>query len=108
MTPPQPLAIVMTTVESSGDANTLATALIEQSLAACVQVDGPITSYYRWAGRTETSSEFRLMIKTSLASWPAVKDWLAKKHPYDEPEIILMHLDDASEGYRDWLLEQTK
>ena len=101
------LAMVITTVATAQEAETLASALIDQSLAACVQVDGPITSLYRWAGKVEKSSEFRLMIKTTQAAWPALRDKLASLHAYEEPEIILVALDGASEGYRRWVIDQT-
>jgi periplasmic divalent cation tolerance protein len=101
------LVLVITTVESASDAEKLAQTLLDQSLAACVQIDGPITSRYRWAGRVESANEFRLMIKTSASAWPLLKEKLAKLHPYDEPEIIMLPITDATEGYRDWVIDQT-
>lgn len=101
------IALVMTTVETSDDGEKLARLLVDQSLAACVQIDGPIISHYRWAGKIQRAEEFRLMIKTSRAAWPAVKQDLAKHHPYDEPEIIMLTIDEASDGYRDWVIDQT-
>ncbi len=102
-----PLVLVISTVESAADAQQLAQALVDQSLAACVQIDGPIQSHYRWAGKLECAQEFRLMIKSSLAAWPALKQKLAALHPYDEPQIIMMKIDDAADGYRDWVVDQT-
>lgn len=107
MTVSKALALVMTTVGSAQDADALARSLVDQSLAACVQIDGPITSHYRWAGQVERASEFRLMIKTSLSSWPKLKERLAKLHPYDEPEIIMLPIADVTDGYRDWVIDQT-
>ena len=101
------LAMVVTTVASSKDAEKLSQALVDQCLVACVQVDGPITSHYRWAGEVKQTEEFRLTIKTSLKAWPNLKSKLAKLHPYDEPEIILIGIDDASDGYRIWVNDQT-
>lgn len=101
------IVLVVTTVESAEDAEAIAKSLVDQCLAACVQVDGPITSHYRWAGKVEQATEFRLMIKSSRAAWPALKHKLAKMHPYDEPEIILCPIDDAAEGYRNWVIDQT-
>ncbi len=107
MTVSNVLALVMTTVESAEDAERLARSLVDQSLAACVQIDGPITSHYRWAGKVECATEFRLMVKTSIRAWPALKEKLAKLHPYDEPEIILLPIAEASEGYQKWVIDQT-
>lgn len=101
------LVLVITTVESASDASSLARSLVDQSLAACVQVDGPITSHYRWAGEVESKSEFRLMIKTSASTWPRLKEKLAKQHPYDEPEIVMLAVEDVTDGYRDWVVNQT-
>ena len=97
MTDSNGLVLVITTVESLSDADSLAQALVGQSLAACVQIDGPITSLYRWAGKVEQANEFRLMIKTSLSAWPDLKERLAKSHPYDEPEIIMLPITDATD-----------
>ena len=101
------LAMVITTVASAQEAETLAAALVDQSLAACVQIDGPITSVYRWAGKVEKSSEYRLMIKTTGAAWPGLREKLANLHSYEEPEIILVGIDGSSEGYRRWVIDQT-
>ena len=101
------LAMIMTTVANEKDADRLARSLVDQCLAACVQIDGPVTSYYRWAGEIQKSTEFRLIIKTSCQSWPALKEKLAKLHPYDEPEIIFIVINDASDGYRFWVNDQT-
>jgi periplasmic divalent cation tolerance protein len=101
------ISIVMTTVSDRQDADRIAASLVDQCLAACVQIEGPITSLYRWAGKVETSSEFRLVIKTSCQALPSLKQKLAKIHPYQEPEIICLNVDDASEGYRAWVNDQT-
>ncbi|MGB7326403.1 MAG: divalent-cation tolerance protein CutA [Rubripirellula sp.] len=103
----QSLVLVITTVETADDAGVLSRALVGMSLAACVQIDGPIISHYRWAGEVQQSSEFRLMIKSSLSAWPQLRDQIAKLHPYDEPEIIMTIIDDSSEGYRNWVIDQT-
>ncbi|TWT80686.1 Divalent-cation tolerance protein CutA [Planctomycetes bacterium CA13] len=101
------IVLVLTTVQSEQDAKRLADDLVSQSLAACVQIDGPIKSHYRWAGRIEENQEFRLMIKTAITTWPKVKVRLLKEHPYDEPEIIMIPIAEASDGYRKWIIEQT-
>ncbi len=107
MTESNPLAVVITTVESSQDAEILAKAVIEQFLAACVQIDGPIVSHYRWRGEVQRTSEYRLLIKTTNARWPVLKQTLARLHPYEQPQIILLGVQDSSDGYRDWVIDQT-
>ena len=103
----QQLAVVLTTVESPNDADQLARDLVAQSLVACAQIDGPIVSHYRWAGEVEQATEYRLMLKVTRDAWPTLRDKIAKMHPYDEPEIIMLPIEDASDGYRRWVIEQT-
>ena len=102
------IAMVITTVQSAEDADSLAQALVEQSLAACVQIDGPIRSHYRWAGKQEQAEEYRLVIKLAESGWPALREKLAELHPYDEPEIVMLPITGASDGYRDWVMDQSK
>lgn len=103
----QPLIVVWTTIESTDQADQLAKTLVGESLAACVQIDGPITSHYRWAGQLQSATEYRLAIKSSMAAWSRLKERLANLHPYDEPEILMTVVDDASDGYRTWAIDQT-
>lgn len=107
MNAPDGLAVVITTVASVQEAESLAAAVVDQSLAACVQIEGPVTSYYRWAGKVEKASEFRLMIKTSHKAWPELREKLLSLHSYEEPEIVMFSIDDSSDGYRDWVIDQT-
>ncbi len=101
------LILVTTTVETIEQADELASFLISQSLAACVQIDGPVTSHYRWAGKVQQTVEYRLLAKSCSTTWPKLRDEISKRHPYDEPEIIMTIIDDASDGYRDWVIDQT-
>ena len=101
------LVLVLSTVERKSDAERIAGELVAGSLAACVQIDGPISSVYRWGGNTESSIEYRLVIKTSIDAWPLLKQRLSKIHPYDEPQIVMLHIADATQGYADWVIDQT-
>tara|TARA_B110000495_G_C23028793_1_gene612022 strand:- start:2339 stop:2989 length:651 start_codon:yes stop_codon:yes gene_type:complete len=101
------LVVVVTTVESLDDAERLSRQLVEQSLAACVQIDGPITSHYRWDGAIQRSTEFRLTIKTSSERWPHLKERLTSLHPYDEPGILMLPVTDTTQGYLDWVVKHT-
>jgi len=107
MSEPSSLVLVITTVAESDDARQLAKSLIEQSLAACVQVEAPITSYYHWQAELQEDREYRLMIKSTAAAWPQLLKTLSEIHPYDEPEIIRLDVVAASEGYERWAREQT-
>lgn len=101
------LLMCLSTVASLDDADRLAAELVEHSLAACVQIDGPIRSHYRWKGQSHCDEEYRLTIKSSLAVWPTLKSRLIEIHPYDEPQILMVPIADAADGYRDWILVQT-
>lgn len=107
MSDESPLVVCLSTVASEEDAARLANVLLNDSLAACVQIDGPIRSHYRWKGELHCDTEFRLMIKSSLAVSDALKAKLMEIHPYEEPQIVMLPISDASVGYRTWVLEQT-
>lgn len=104
---PSRLAVVLSTTATSEEAHRIAGLLIDEHLAACVQISGPITSLYRWQNAVETDTEYRLVIKTTLQGWPKVRDRLIDAHSYDEPQIILLPVEDASAGYQQWVCDQT-
>lgn len=91
-----------TTVANLDDAKRLASGLVEHRLAACVQIDGPVTSFYRWAGATERAEEFRLWIKFVDDARAAVETWLWAHHPYETPEWIVVRADHVAEKYLSW------
>ena len=103
----QDLILVFSTVQSAEDADRMARELVAQSLVACVQIDGPVRSHYRWAGKVECAEEYRLLLKTSRKAWPQLKEKLLQIHPYEEPEILMLEVGEASAGYREWVIEQT-
>ncbi|MEM8666010.1 MAG: divalent-cation tolerance protein CutA [Planctomycetota bacterium] len=100
------IAVVLTTVATPEDADRLANALLEAGLVACVQVDGPIMSHYRWQGKQEQSAEYRMMIKIKRSVWATLREKLAEIHPYDVPEIIMLPIEAANDAYHNWVLEQ--
>ena len=94
---------VITTTPSRELAEQIAARLVEDRLAACVQLDGPIQSKYRWQGRIETDDEWRVTAKTVDARYEQVEAAIRKMHPYDEPEILAVPVVRGSETYLDWL-----
>lgn len=102
------LVMVITTVASHKDAENLARQLIDDCLAACVQVEGPVTSHYKWEGIVQASTEFRLTIKTGNACWQDLKKQLVKLHPYEQPEILMLPVTDTTEGYLNWTIENSR
>ena len=102
-----PAAIqVVTTTANKPDAEKIATALVQQRLAACVQVDGPLLSCYRWQGAIETAEEWRCTIKTTPEAYAQVEQAIRQLHPYEVPEILATPIVAGSPAYLDWLREQ--
>ena len=100
------VVLVLSTFSDLPAAETCAGYLVEHSIAACVQIDGPIRSVYQWKGNIEADEEFRLLIKTSRESLDGCVAALKKQHPYELPEIVVLHAH-ASAAYASWVTEQT-
>src|SRR3954454_16283611 len=103
--PTEAIQVITTTAERS-DADTLAQALLERRLGACVQIGGPIDSSYWWNGRIEVAREYVLTIKTRRDLYPRLEEAILERHPYDEPEIMAFVAAHVSAGYLKWLEEQ--
>lgn len=88
-------------------ADQLATALVEEQLAACVNVLPGIQSVYRWQGALERSAETLLLAKTTSDRYPALETRLRALHPYDLPEIIALPVERGLPGYLAWVSEQS-
>ena len=102
------LCLCLTTVAEVADANALAQKLIEQRAAACVQLDAPMQSLYRWDGKLCQQSEVRLVIKTTVNAKGRVEQLLAEHHPYQVPQVIWIHAADAPADYAAWVHQQTE
>jgi periplasmic divalent cation tolerance protein len=98
--------VVLTTCASDDDARTLATALLDRQLAACVQVL-PIHSYYTWEGAQQSEPERLLLVKTRRALYSAVEEALRAVHKYDTPEIVCLPLVAGSAAYFGWIDQVT-
>ena len=97
---------VSTTTENAEQAQAIARALVDQKLAACVQISGPISSVYRWQGKICEGEEYKCTCKTSRPLVETLVKHLLKLHPYDVPEILINDVDGCSEEYRQWLESQ--
>ncbi|MCB1187958.1 divalent-cation tolerance protein CutA [bacterium] len=94
---------VHTTFAKIIDATEICRKLVDERLAACAQMIPGVTSIYYWDGRTRRDSELLVLIKTTKQAWPALRDRLKELHPFDEPEIIAVPVEDASQSYADWV-----
>ncbi len=99
------LVEITTTVEHQADANRLATEIVSQRLAACVQISGPIFSVYRWNGSIHSGQEFGLKLKVASDGLANAVAFLQENHPYELPEIIVNQVK-ASAEYAQWVNEQ--
>lgn len=100
---------VVALVTCPGDkAEGIATALVEEQLAACVNIVNQVTSIYRWEGTVKKDQESLLIIKTSLMVWDPFVEKVTEIHPYDTPEIICLPIEDGSKPYLDWLNDSIK
>ena len=97
--------IALTTASSEAEANTLASALIEHKLAACVSIY-PIKSVYAWKGEVQREQEWQLVIKTSAKQFEAVSEKVKALHSYEVPELIAIRIEQGSPEYLSWLSAQ--
>ena len=95
--------IVLTTAGSEQEARKIAQHLVEQKLAACVNIIPRIESIYRWQEQVESSAEWLLLIKTTSAKFPAVRDAIRELHSYELPECIALNIEDGSAKYLEWI-----
>ncbi|CCK81754.1 MULTISPECIES: divalent-cation tolerance protein CutA [Desulfobacula] len=98
--------IVLTTCPNNNEAKTLASKLIKEKLAACVQLSS-ITSYYTWKGDMHNETEIRLIIKTRSRLYETIEQFIQKNHSYDVPQIVQIPINDGSDEYLDWIDENT-
>lgn len=98
---------VTTTVGSLAAANALARKILEQRLAACVQIDPAITSLYWWKGELCEEPEVRLVIKARPGCEAALQALFGRHHPYELPQFLAVHMS-ASQAYGDWARGETR
>ncbi len=97
--------LVLSTAPDEPRADELARTLVEERLAACVNVLGPMHSTYRWKGAVERAAERQLVIKTSRARLAPLERRLRALHPYAIPEFLVLSVDGGSAAYLAWIRE---
>lgn len=95
--------VVLSNCDSQEQASYVARHLVEERVAACVNIVPGVRSIYRWKGKLEDSAEWLLVIKSRRDLLPRLKEELKKVHSYEVPEVIVLQVIDGSEEYIAWL-----
>jgi periplasmic divalent cation tolerance protein len=95
--------IVLTTTGSEDEARKIAQHLVENRLAACVNIIPHVESIYRWQGKVESSREWLLVVKSTAEKFAAVRDAIRELHSYELPECIAISIEEGSQEYLQWL-----
>lgn len=106
MTEPEFCQVVVTFDERSA-AEEVARTIVEERLAACAQLDGPIVSTYWWNGRVEEASEWRVEFKTRTARLEALGGCVAELHAYDVPQVVATPIVGGLPAYLNWIADET-
>jgi periplasmic divalent cation tolerance protein len=95
--------VILCTCGTQAEAEALARCLVEARLAACVNVLPGVSSVYRWKEAVESAEECLLMIKSSRALFPEVRQAVERMHSYELPEMIALPVVDGAPNYLAWL-----
>ncbi|MGN6133727.1 MAG: divalent-cation tolerance protein CutA [Aureliella sp.] len=94
---------VTTTCACQETARQLARQLVDQRLVACVQINGPIESVYRWEGQVRFEQEWVCRAKSLAPLAPRIIEFIAAQHAYEVPEILVQPVADCSPSYASWV-----
>ena len=98
------IRLILVTTSPRAEAKRIAHALVEERLAACVNLIGGVHSVYRWKEAVETADEVLLLIKTPQEKVEAVRTRVHELHSYEMPEFLVLDVADGSNAYLDWIL----
>src|SRR5882672_10453092 len=101
------VVLILTTVPYDERAELFARTLVEERVAACVNLHGPVTSIYRWKG-IESARELQVVIKTTRDRVPAVAALVRELHTYELPEFLVVEVADGSPAYLKWIREEAR
>jgi periplasmic divalent cation tolerance protein len=101
------LVQLITTVGSRDEALRLVRATVDERVAACGQVLGPITSVYRWQGEVREDEEFLCLLKAPSERLERLVQFVRGRHPYDTPELTASTSEFVDERYLKWVREET-
>jgi periplasmic divalent cation tolerance protein len=95
--------VVLVTCSSGEEAGRIAQALVEERLAACVNISSPIRSVYRWQGKVCEEGEVLLMVKTTRELFDRVRRRVERLHSYQVPEVLCLPVIDGAPNYLNWM-----
>lgn len=96
---------VFASFPSRSDAEQVARLLVQNRLAGCVQILGPMLSVYRWQGQVESAEEWLCLIKTTTSRYNSLEELVKSHHPYQVPEILAVPIEQGHRPYLQWLNE---
>jgi periplasmic divalent cation tolerance protein len=106
--PASEIRVILSTAGSPEEGERIARALVEQRLAACVNIVPKVTSVYRWEGRIETANEVLLLIKTTAGLLELAEAALRAAHSYEIPEVLVLSTVAGHADYVDWLIRSVR
>lgn len=102
------ILVVQTSLPTKKQAEDLAEIIIQNKMAACAQISGPITSIYHWDNKINKEEEWLCSFKTRPELYPTLENAIIKSHPYQTPEIIANLTSHQNLDYRDWVTKNVK
>jgi periplasmic divalent cation tolerance protein len=100
--------VILVTCGSEEEAVKISNALVEERLAACVNLISPVRSIYRWEEKIWDEKEWLLIIKTQRKRFQEIETRVKSLHSYSVPEIIALPIIEGSSSYLNWLAEMTE
>ncbi|HUZ47589.1 MAG TPA: divalent-cation tolerance protein CutA [Terriglobia bacterium] len=100
--------VIMVTARSRRECRKIARKLIDEKLAACVNITAPVQSVYRWEGKVTQDKEFLMFIKTTRDLFAEIATEISLIHSYHTPEIICLPIIDGSQNYLQWVGESVR
>jgi len=100
--------VVMTNLPNLTAAKTVARYLVGQRMAACVNIQPGVKSYYQWEGVIRQANEVTLLVKTTRDRYPEVESAIKALSPYDLPEVVALPVEQGSPAYLEWVRAETR
>ena len=100
--------VVISTIDSLEAAHEIASRLVSDHLAACVNILPTVSSVYKWKGKIHQDQECMLILKTSTDRVDELVERMISFHPYEVPEILAIPVEKGYRGYMDWVAETTE